>query len=181
MYPRIFALLTRGTVTNSLKSLAATESKIWVGFAVALICCGAIGTVAWLTVARQHDDALWVEHTHTTINRLESLFAVSADAQDSYRGYVLTGDESVLQPYLEALQAAPPALRELQALVRDNPGQVRRAAAVSSLVTELLDHGRVVVQARRAQGVSDPRRQVTPGPGELFTMSSVPAFWRWSK
>jgi PAS domain S-box-containing protein len=119
-------------------------------------------------VARQRDEALWVEHTHTTINRLESLFALVADAQDSYRGYLLTGDERVLQPYLEALQAAPRASQEMATLVRDNPEQVRRAAALSLLVTRLLDHGRVVVQARRTQSLSDLLRQLTPGPGRAL-------------
>lgn len=68
----------------------------------------------------------WVEHTDQVIsqaNRVESLFS---EVESGLRGYFLTGDTELLQPYQQAKVLADPSVEALINLVLDNPSQRQR-------------------------------------------------------
>ena len=68
----------------------------------------------------------WVDHTDLVIDQSGHLLMLLVDMESGTRGFIVTGDESFLQPYLEGTKRVD---SEFQALVSDG-GQQLPAAAV---------------------------------------------------
>jgi PAS domain S-box-containing protein len=107
----------------------------------------------------------WVSHTHEVLQELESTLASVANAQTTVRGYVITGDDSFLEPYQAAVPEVRDHLRRLRALTADNPVQQRRLSALESAITEKFDSLQLNIDIRRRQGFEIARRRVASGVG----------------
>lgn len=93
----------------------------------------------------------WVEHTWQTINQVETIMSSAKDAESGARGFLLTGDETYLQPYRDAARELPSELDRFQSLTSDNPAQQRRLVemrAVNQQRVALLEES---IDLRRAQ------------------------------
>jgi methyl-accepting chemotaxis protein len=75
-------------------------------------------------------------HSLQVIIAAELLFASIVDMDSGYRGFLLTGDDAFLEPYLEGRQAADEQIRELEALTADNPPQVERWRLIGAQVDD---------------------------------------------
>jgi CHASE3 domain sensor protein len=62
------------------------------GFTVAPVALLAISTVSYRNLVELTADSRWVEHTLQVIQRADTAFADSMQAENSIRGYALTGD-----------------------------------------------------------------------------------------
>ena len=74
----------------------------------------------------------WVEHTDQVIaqaNRVERLFS---EVESGLRGYFLTGDPKLLEPYQQAEVLVEPSFKTLVNLVSDNPSQGRRLLQIKT-------------------------------------------------
>ena len=74
----------------------------------------------------------WVEHTDQVIaqaNRVERLFS---EVESGLRGYLLTGDAKLLEPYKQAEVLVEPSFNTLVDLVSDNPSQGQRLMKVET-------------------------------------------------
>ncbi|WP_322402272.1 response regulator [Massilia luteola] len=72
----------------------------------------------------------WVEHSERVIGRANEVSRLSADMEASMRGYLLSGDEDFLTPYLTAKPRMEGELKNLTRLVDDNPVQSERIERV---------------------------------------------------
>jgi signal transduction histidine kinase/DNA-binding response OmpR family regulator/CHASE3 domain sensor protein len=72
----------------------------------------------------------WVEHSERVIGRANEVSRLSADMEASMRGYLLSGDEDFLTPYLAARPRMEGELKNLARLVDDNPVQSERIERV---------------------------------------------------
>ena len=75
-------------------------------FAVLLIVC----LNSWLalrSVRVLSDSEYWVSHTWQVINAVEQVIGSAKDAETGNRGFLLTGDESYLEPYTRAVHELP--------------------------------------------------------------------------
>src|SRR5256885_10929549 len=95
---------------------ASTEWKVRLGFGFALTCLGVVGIVSYLSVVRLNDSAASVAHTHEVLSSLELLLAAATDSETAERGYVITGDESYLEPYQQAAAVVDGQARRLREL-----------------------------------------------------------------
>jgi PAS domain S-box-containing protein len=144
------------------------ERKVGVGFVIALACLGVIGVVSFLTVARLNENVVWVEHTHEVLNRLELLLAAITDSETAERGYVITGDESYLEPYQQAAKTVDVHASRLRALTADNPAQQRRLDSMIPLASDRLANLRTVIELRRTQGFAAAQSEILAGRGKQF-------------
>lgn len=148
--------------------LSSTERKVGAGFAVALTCLGVVGVVSYLSVVRLTENAAWVAHTHEVITRLESLLAAITDSETAERGYIITGDESYLEPYRQSAASVKTQVQRLRELTADNLGQTRRLDSVAPLVTERMANLSAVIELRRNQGFTAAQSEVLSGKGKRF-------------
>jgi CHASE3 domain sensor protein len=91
------------------------------------------------------------------IDSLGLIFTESIDAQNARRGFVVTGDESYLEPYLGAVETVPVHLERLRELTADNVDQQARVVALKEAVERGFVFGRQVIDARQEDGFNGAR------------------------
>jgi len=148
--------------------LASTERKVWLGFAFALACLAVVGVVSYLSVVRLKESAAWVEHTHEVLSSLELLLAAATDSETAERGYVITGDQSYLEPYRQAAAVVDAQTRHLRELTADNRAQQQRLDSAAVLVDERLANLRAVIELRQDQGFIAAQGEILTGKGKQF-------------
>jgi PAS domain S-box-containing protein len=153
---------------SSGPGLRSTQRKVQGGFAFALLCLCAVGLVSYLSLERLSENAGWVAHTQQVLNGLESLLAAATDSETAERGYVITGDESYLEPYQRSAQLIDVDGARLRQLTSDNPTQQLRLNSVMALANDRLANLRSVIDLRRNQGFEAAKNEILTGKGKQF-------------
>ena len=68
----------------------------------------------------------WVDHTDQVLDQSARLLKLLVDVETGMRGYLVSGDETLLQPYLEGTKRFDSEYRDLYALVDDSSPQKHR-------------------------------------------------------
>jgi PAS domain S-box-containing protein len=155
-----------GPPDPSARKRLSTQSKVQGGFVLALACLAVIGVLSCLSLARLNENADSVEHTYDVLGHLDLFLATATDAETAERGYVITGDESYLEPYRESVQNASAVEQRLRELIADNPAQQRRLKSLGALIGERLAILRAVLAVRDTQGFEAARREMLTGKGK---------------
>lgn len=108
--------------------------KLGLGFAVAVLTIVVIGFSGHRATARLIENDRMVEHTHEVRRTIAHLLAALTDVETGQRGYLLTGDESFLEPYNTGLKESAQMLSDARKLTVDNPLQQRRLAELEPVV-----------------------------------------------
>ena len=77
------------------------------------------GLLLWETYDL-NKSVLWVDHTSQILDRSGHLLNLMIDMESGTRGYIATGDESFLQPYLEGVKKLDPEYQALYGMVAGN-------------------------------------------------------------
>ena len=126
----------------------------------------ASGIVSYLNIDSVRRNSADVTRTHDVLMTIEELFSLVQDAETGNRGYLVTGVESYLQPYTNALPQIDEKLTELDALTRDDAEQQGRMQAVKIRVKSRLQRLAESLAARRAEGFEAARLRVLGGHGK---------------
>lgn len=102
--------------------------------------------------------------------RRELLTLVSAlkDTETGYRGYVITGNESYLQPYNASLPVIRNTFSELRELGADDPVLLRDLSAMSPLVHADLNVAARGINLRRESGYEAGAKFILSGEGKTL-------------
>jgi CHASE3 domain sensor protein len=92
--------------------------------------------IALKSVQNLEESHRWVDHTWEVIAQVERVISTAKDAETGSRGYLLTGDEKFLEPYLNAKTELPLSLSAFKQLTSDNQSQQVRAEEMR----EVMDH-----------------------------------------
>ncbi|MCX5743239.1 MAG: response regulator [Proteobacteria bacterium] len=92
-------------------------------------------------------------HTQLVQHQLSDVLSDLQDAETGQRGFLLTGQETLLEPYNAALTSLPSALATLRQLTADNPDQQHNIDLLAPAVTQRLDvMAQTIVLQRAGQG-----------------------------
>lgn len=138
--------------------LASTRS-MWIFFAVPIFLLLGIGIVADHSTSAFAESEYWVSHTHEVRAAIEGLRADLLMAQDSRKGYLLTGDYASLSSYAAALAQVPDLTKELEHLTVDNPAQQARVSQLQPVIQRKLSVLEESIDLRKA-GKADSARQL---------------------
>ncbi len=122
--------------------------------------------VSYRLTLRLIENERWVSHTHEVLTEIEGTLSAIKDAETGQRGYLLTGDESYLDPYKTGIVEARQHLDSLHRLTADNPHQQRRLAELEPLIATRLQRLREGLDAYRAGGPAVARTIVLAGHGQ---------------
>jgi len=78
----------------------------------------------------------WVEHSERVIGHGNEVSRLSSDMEAGMRGYLLSGDDEFLSPYLQAKQKIDNELNVLARMVDDNPPQLERVRLIRAAQKE---------------------------------------------
>jgi two-component system sensor kinase FixL len=141
---------------------AKRSSPTWLTGAIAL---GGSGVLLALTIflgsvtlSRLHENFGWVLQTQTVLREVARAKEALLESSSATRSFVISGDADYLKTYRGARREIYRALPNIVGLVRDNPGQYRRA------VLAWFDRAGGLTAARRTE-IGMQMRSSDQGPG----------------
>jgi methyl-accepting chemotaxis protein len=140
-------------------------AKIGAGFALAAGILLIIAAVSYHTTAKLTDTAEWVTHTHKVLEKLDGIIQAFTDAETGQRGYVITGQESYLDPYRSGVAVVEQNVKDVRFLTSDNPRQQARLDRFEPMVKDQLDLLKQGIETQQSQGPEAGRQWVLSGKG----------------
>ncbi len=144
---------------------------LWFVLGLLLLALGA-ATAIW-SFRQTGDAAAAQQHTHLVINRAGDLLTALAEAEAGQRGYLLTGDEEFLLPYLAARDAVKGSLEALQQLPLISVARTHLDALVPTMDAKLAHMARAV-ELRRGHDATRALALARTGEGRRL-MDSIRA------
>jgi CHASE3 domain sensor protein len=98
-----------------------------------------LAAIAYITVqfaANESAAQQWVAHSYQVINSLRVVLGDAQDAETGQRGYLLTRQQSFLEPYQRARARIARDLARFKQLSADNPSQQRRGDILGQLIKD---------------------------------------------
>ena len=142
------------------------------GFALATSMLVLVG---WLSLREENrfvEAAQWREHTYLVVNSLNETVALLSDAETGQRGFLLTGDETYLEPYKAATRSIDRTVLKLNDLTSDNSRQHNRIQKLEPLIEERLGELKQTIELRRSKGLAAVTSVVQEGTGKQ-TMDQI--------
>lgn len=97
----------------------------------------------------------WVDHTDRVLDQSGHLLMLLVDMESAKRGYIATGDENFLRPYLEGTKRFDPEFQALYRFVDDSPSQQQKLKDIYAGYWESEEYDSRIIDLRRA-GKADP-------------------------
>jgi CHASE3 domain sensor protein len=140
--------------------------KIAAGFALSFVLMAMIGVMAYRSINTLANTSQLVAHTHLVLDRLADVLNVLQDAEIGGRGYIISGDESFLQPYQNAETKIVTAVNSLRALISDNAAQQKRIAQAEPIIVAKMALTKRQIEMRKAREIEAVTKLVQTGEGQ---------------
>ncbi|GAC1485930.1 MAG: hypothetical protein NVS1B5_08010 [Gemmatimonadaceae bacterium] len=134
-----------------------------------------VGALAYVQARNVVADVQKVERSHAIIETSQALLTRAVDAETGQRAYLLTGEETFLQPYRGAQADIAQSLDSLRRLVRSEPDESARLNRIDGLVAErfaLLDTTSALRRVAAATPAVSPSR-LLPGKTKMDQLRAL--------
>ena len=147
-----------------------TRADLTVSLGLALVGVFFIisGVVSYINIQTLQRDTLLVQQTHTVLIGLNELLSTVKDAETGQRGYVLTGEDSYLDPYHRAAAQVDDQLAKFNLMLADEPEQRSRLSRLHELTDAKLGELAQTVELRRTQGFEPALAVVKSNNGKTY-------------
>ncbi len=115
--------------------MKSIEKRLVVGIISILLILIGVSALAYRSMVELFETATRVAHAHEVLTELKDTLSMLRDAHTSGREYVITGEESYLEPYMNAVAGIEQHLTRLKRLLADNVDQQGRLTAAESLIS----------------------------------------------
>lgn len=128
------------------------ERKLPIALLIVLIVLTVLG-VALYQHTTQVQDALGLEkRTQTVLTKLDAIQTMMLEIDSGMRGFVITGNETYLEPYNRAKQRVGPNIAELRAFMANDPEQLQELDRLQGWTAESVAEATRKVDLRRSAG-----------------------------
>ena len=141
---------------------------IALGFAVSVVMLLVVAAVGYLSIARIWNNAHKMGDTYEVIDRLSKLSTMVQEAETGQRGYLLTGNDTYLEPYRAADSSIDNLRKQLRDLTADNPEQARRLEQALPLIQSKMAELKQTIDLRRTEGLDAALKVVETGQGKVY-------------
>jgi methyl-accepting chemotaxis protein len=142
--------------------------KIAVGFGILFLMLLVIETVGYVSIARLWNNTQTLKGSYEVIDHLADLMSMMKDAETGQRGYLLTGNDTYLEPYRAADASIYTVLRQLHDMTASDPRQQVRLDQASLLVQSKMAELRQTIELRRSSGFDAALKVVDTNQGQLY-------------
>jgi signal transduction histidine kinase len=125
------------------------ENKVFAGFFLAAFILGLFGVYTYVINRSFIETSRLVSHTNEVLLQIQRILSLSIDLETGKRGYLLTGNEQLLEPNLRATPMVDEYIRDLKKLTSDNSKQQKMIVNLKSLVDENIKKSRIGVEERK--------------------------------
>jgi signal transduction histidine kinase len=127
----------------------------------------ALGLLAWRDNLQYRERTASVSRTREILREMDDLVLAITRAESGQRGYLLTGDDSYLEPFRTAAPQSEHSLAHLRALIGgSNPDQRARLEELTAAVHGKMDELRNTTELKRTQGQGPAMAMVRAGTGQ---------------
>ena len=152
----------------SLFSNWTVGRRLLAGFGLSAAVLMLVAVVSYRNAYLLIENDAWVAHSHQVRIELADLLSELKDAETGQRGYLLTGDDSYLEPYKTALASVQSSLGNLRKFTIDDAGQQRRLASLSQPIDNKLAELKQTIDVRRTQGFDPAVKIVLTNAGKAY-------------
>jgi methyl-accepting chemotaxis protein len=138
-------------------------TKLTVGFGLAVTVFVIVGIIAFRTTQDLLEAFSWREHSFLVLNDLADGLSGLKDIETGQRGYLLTSDESYLEPYNAGLAMVDQSFKKVRDLTVDNPSQQQRLDRLEPIEKNLLTSAKDSIDAHRAGNAEASLQMVKAG------------------
>ena len=136
------------------------------GFGIATAILAFVGWESHRDTVRVDEAAAARKNSYEAQLALDEVAARLVDAETGQRGFLLTGDETYLEPYREAVKNLDQVLGQLKVLSADNPKQQKHLQELEPLIEKKLSELQTTIDVRRNQGFAAANQVVLAGHGK---------------
>lgn len=111
--------------------------------------------IAYLNIANMRASDKAIRNTHLVLNALDDLLGAMLDAETGQRGYLLTGRDAYLEPYVQGTAVAREKLAGLRSTMRDDDVQADNLGLLTRNVDQKLRELDRTIQLRRNVGFQE--------------------------
>ena len=144
------------------------KGKLTTGLASATAVLVFVAVMSYVSLIRNVEDRRMVLHTYQVIGKLDEVRMGMTDAETGERGYILTGEDSYLQPYTRGLSQVNRAVVDVRKLTADNAVQQHALDQLEPIIDARLGELRERIEVRRQQGLTAGATAVREGAGRDF-------------
>ena len=148
-----------------LRTSARRDLLMKSGFALALLILGGLGVQSYRSTEGLVQHAYEVARSYQMIGTLDDLLIQMLECESAARGYVLSGEESVLIPYYNSMRRVSETIRSLESQARESPLDPTLIARLKTLVAEKFAFHEEEIKSRRTQGHEAASRLFLTGKG----------------
>jgi diguanylate cyclase (GGDEF)-like protein/PAS domain S-box-containing protein len=128
------------------------RARILASFLVALAVLAAVGILLYQSAFAFRVSRVQVAHSRDVLDALDAFWSTAQNAETGQRGYIITGDESYLQPYLEAKNIIETRLHVIRALTAANSEEQVLLADLQKHTDAKMAELASTIQLRREKG-----------------------------
>jgi methyl-accepting chemotaxis protein len=126
--------------------------KIIGGYILAILILVIIGMTSYRNIGHLIDNSNMVSHTNQVMAEAFSLESAMKEAETGQRGFLLTGEQSYLEPYNRSLDSIYYRINTIRDLTLDNPNQTARIDNLKLLADQKLEELAKTISLRRNEG-----------------------------
>ena len=126
------------------------EPRTFAGFLVAIAAVIVIAVLSYDSLRVTERSAESLTRAVEILAQTQSLISTLKDAETGQRGFLLTGRESYLEPFLAARESLPAELARMRALLSDEAAQLGRLESLQSLAGDKIQELNETVELKRA-------------------------------
>ena len=143
---------------------ALSNRMVQIIFGVALAVLIAVGAFSYRSVSESTESGRLVRHTHEVLENLQGLILAMESIASNVRGFIITNQESSLEPYLGGVASLHGYESNLRVLTKDNPKQQGRLPALEKLAAARIARWEWIINLRRTKGYEAAAEDIRNGP-----------------
>jgi CHASE3 domain sensor protein len=140
--------------------------KLTFGFGVSVLMLVVVSVVSYRSTDALIENNHRVTHSHEVLESIAHLLSTLKDAETGQRGFILTGNDEYLEPYLNATAGVPKVVGDLRALTADSSAQQARIAEAVPLIDAKLGELKRTIDLRRGAGFEPALKVVQTNEGK---------------
>ena len=137
-------------MNQSPRSGLPLPTKTLVGFITATVAVVVIAILSYQSLQATADSAQALARSIEILGNFEGLLSNLKDAETGQRGYLLTGSESYLEPYISAQTVLPTEFQSMRELLRDRPQQLKRLNTLNTIANLKMQELASTIEPMRA-------------------------------
>lgn len=152
-----------------MSAVLRTKRLVW---GIVLLLGTLAAALSYVSGTRYLATVAAVEQTLAVQSEIDGTLSLLKDAETGQRGYILTGDETFLEPYQAASAGIPRHLQRLEQATSDDPAQRQPLQELKRLTREKAEFIADTLRLRREGDLTGAMRLVRSGRGKQL-MDSI--------